>query len=239
MMDTIAPHDRVIVTVPIRFVTHLPSISSVWYRAIIDTMSWDLRDCGDEWIAAEGGMRVAHRCVARVARGWLALALVAGAITARPVPAAAAQNVTATTVAELVSALQAAAQAPGTTTITLVAGTTYTVSAPNNGDPTAGTANAFPIIPNGTDVTIIGKGAIIERSAAPGTAEFRLFGISIGGTLRLNDLTLRNGLIRGTQGTNGSAGHAVALDTLGEMAGTATAGRFSTTARSSSAAVPL
>lgn len=152
-------------------------------------------------------MRMAHRCGARMARGWLAAVLVAAGFVAQSVPAVRAQNFTATTVAELVSDLQAAAQTPGVTTITLVAGRTYTASAPHNGDPAQGSANAFPVIPNGTDVTIVGNGAILERSIAAGTPAFRLFGIATGGTLRLNDLTLRNGLIRGAHGANGSPAH--------------------------------
>ncbi len=75
--------------------------------------------------------------------------------------------------------------------------TTYTLTAVNNTDTSYG-ANGLPVIT--TPVTINGNGAVIERSSAAGTPEFRLFQVSSAGSLTLNRLTLRNGKLTGQNG---------------------------------------
>ena len=109
---------------------------------------------------------------------------------------------TVTTVAQLIAAVGAASGQ--TATIDLVPGVTYTLTAVNNG--AAGSENGLPVI-TGT-LTINGHGAIIERSSAAGTPNFRLFGVSNGATLALNGLTVRNGSLVGVAGTVGNAGGA-------------------------------
>ncbi len=53
--------------------------------------------------------------------------------------------------------------------------------------------NALPSITS--DITIEGGGFEVRRSAAPGTAAFRIFHVAGGGTLRLHDLTVANGFL--------------------------------------------
>lgn len=136
-----------------------------------------------------------------------------------------AQTFTPTTTAELVSAIQTAATMTGSHTIILVPGRVYTVTATNNGDSATGSANGFPIITRDTDLTITGNGATIARDTTSGTPAFRFFVVS-GGTLRLRDLTLRDGLIRGksgatsdlgTQGEVGGVGHGGAIYNSGTL----------------------
>src|SRR5262249_49911053 len=79
-------------------------------------------------------------------------------------------------------------------TITLVAGTTYTLTAVNN--QTDGNSG-LPVIAANDELTIIGNGDVIERSTATGTAAFRLFDVAGGAALELHDLTLRGGLALG------------------------------------------
>lgn len=136
-----------------------------------------------------------------------------------------AQTFTPTTTAELVNAIQTATTTPGSHTINLAAGRVYTVGVANNGIVAEGSANGFPIITNGTDLTITGNGATIARDATSGTPAFRFFAVS-GGTLRLRDLTLRDGLIRGKSGANagptapggdGGVGHGGAIYNSGTL----------------------
>ena len=87
----------------------------------------------------------------------------------------------------LAAAVTAAA---GTTaTINLTPGCTYSYV---SGSP-LDTSTALPHIGAGTNLTISGNGAIIERFASAGTPAFRLFAVDAGGTLTLNNLTVRNG----------------------------------------------
>src|SRR5262249_41814723 len=83
----------------------------------------------------------------------------------------------------------------GANTITLVAGTTFTLTAADN---TADGANGLPVIANNDTLTIIGNGDTIERSTASGTAAFRLFDVARGGSLTLQNLTLQHGLAFGS-----------------------------------------
>ena len=80
--------------------------------------------------------------------------------------------------------------ASGTTqTINLTAGCTYTFTAGSAGD----TLTALPHITSGTNLTINGNGATIQRSSASGTPPFRLFAVDGGGTLTLNSVSITNG----------------------------------------------
>jgi hypothetical protein len=100
-------------------------------------------------------------------------------------------NYTATTLAELITDIGLANQAGGTNTITLGAGpgSTYTLFGPNN---TTDGATGLPVIRPGNDLTIVGNGAIIQRSPTTGAA-FRLFDVASGAKLTLQNLTLQNG----------------------------------------------
>ncbi len=75
-------------------------------------------------------------------------------------------------------------------TIVLVAGTTITLNTADNTDATYG-ANGLPVITS--PIAINANGAVIERSSATGTPDFRLFQVGSGGTLKLNQAVLRNG----------------------------------------------
>src|SRR5690606_20971959 len=54
-----------------------------------------------------------------------------------------------------------------------------------------GNGTGLPIITS--SISIEGNGATIERSSTGGTPQFRLFWVSTGGALSLNNVTLRNG----------------------------------------------
>ncbi|MDQ6604352.1 MAG: hypothetical protein M3Z19_16630, partial [Chloroflexota bacterium] len=104
-------------------------------------------------------------------------------------------------------------------TITLDAGVTYTLTAVNNGDPAAATANGLPVLSGTHTLTIVGNGATIARSAAGGTPSFRFFQINSGATLVLNNLTLANGLALGADGTAGTVGTDGASGSSGNVSG--------------------
>src|SRR6266508_3706486 len=98
----------------------------------------------------------------------------------------------------------------GADTITLASGATYTLTAVDN--PWFG-PNGLPAITS--DLTIEGNGATITRS---GTNSFRFFYIAgpgnpllTAGTLRLNNLTLSNGLAHGGTGGFGGGGGGAGL----------------------------
>lgn len=103
----------------------------------------------------------------------------------RAVPA----NFTAGNVPELIAAIDAANQSTEADIIALVPGTTFTLTEVNYA---ANGPTGLPVIAaNGGDLTIVGNGAIIERStAAPG---FRLFDVAPGASLALDNLTLQGG----------------------------------------------
>ena len=103
---------------------------------------------------------------------------------------------TAASVPDLIADINAANLAGGDNTITLEAGQTYTLTAADNvvysGAP-AYAANGLPVIAANDSLTILGKGATIERSTAAGTPTFRLFDVAAGASLTLKDLTLQGG----------------------------------------------
>jgi hypothetical protein len=100
----------------------------------------------------------------------------------------------AATVTDLITDINAATKAGGSNTIVLAANTTFDLTAVNN---TTNGANGLPVIAKKDNLTISGQGGdIIERdTAAPA---FRLFDVSSGGSLTLNNLTLQNGLAFGS-----------------------------------------
>jgi hypothetical protein len=102
---------------------------------------------------------------------------------------------TAGTVAQLIADVNAANTAGGSNTITLVAGTTFTLTAVDN---TTDGATGLPVIAAKDTLTIVGKGDTIERSTAKGTPAFRLFDVASGASLTLGSLTVQNGLAQGT-----------------------------------------
>ena len=59
-----------------------------------------------------------------------------------------------------------------------------------------------------SDITIVGSGQTIQRSAASGTADFRILFVTGTGNLTLQDLTLSNGDARGGDGDTGGGGAA-------------------------------
>jgi hypothetical protein len=101
---------------------------------------------------------------------------------------------TAASVADLIADVNAANAAGGSNTITLVAGTTFTLTAVNNS--TDG-ATGLPIIAANDNLTIAGNGDTLQRSTASGTPAFRLLDVASGASLTLNNLTLQDGLAFG------------------------------------------
>src|SRR4051812_21699431 len=101
---------------------------------------------------------------------------------------------TASSVADLIADINAANAAGGSNTITLSSGTTFKLSAVDNG--TDG-PSGLPVIAVGDELTILGNGDTIERSSGGGTPGFRLFDVAAGGSLSLNGLTLSGGLAQG------------------------------------------
>lgn len=92
----------------------------------------------------------------------------------------------------LIYDINAANRSSSPTTITLQAGATFKFTTPNifsneNGE------NALPTITG--NITIVGNGDTILRSTDQGTPAFRLFDVASGGSLTLQNLTLKNGLI--------------------------------------------
>jgi len=92
--------------------------------------------------------------------------------------------------ADLIADIDAANQTPEADTIALVAGTDYTLTTVNN---YANPSTGLPTIAAGEDLTIVGNGAVIERSSAAGTPAFRLLDVAAGATLTLENLTLQGG----------------------------------------------
>jgi hypothetical protein len=99
---------------------------------------------------------------------------------------------TAATSAQLIGSINAANQSPEADTITLAAATTFSLTSVHNGE------SGLPIIAGGGgNLTILGNGDTIERSAVPGTPAFRLFDVAAGASLTLKNLTLQGGLAGG------------------------------------------
>jgi hypothetical protein len=96
-----------------------------------------------------------------------------------------------TNVAGLISAIDSANQNAESDTISLAAGATFTLTQVNNS--THG-ATGLPLISAIHALTILGNGSIIERSAATGTPNFRLFDVAANASLARENLTLQGGL---------------------------------------------
>jgi hypothetical protein len=105
-------------------------------------------------------------------------------------------NFTATSVANLVADINAANAVGGSNTITLVAGTTFNLSAVDN---TTDGATGLPVIAANGNLTIVGNGDTIQRSTARGTPTFRLLDVAAGASLTLQNLTLQGGWILGSE----------------------------------------
>jgi hypothetical protein len=84
--------------------------------------------------------------------------------------------------------------------ITLSAGATYSLTAIDN---SVNGPTALPRITGGGGLTIVGNGATVERSAAAGTPQFRLFDVAAGGSLTLKGLTLQGGRTAGSHYVQG------------------------------------
>ena len=103
-------------------------------------------------------------------------------------------NFTAATVSDLIADINAANQAGGSNTITLVAGKPFTLTAVDNA--TDG-ATGLPVIAANDNLTIVGNGDTIARSTVAGTPAFRLFDVASGASLTLENLTVQGGLAIG------------------------------------------
>jgi hypothetical protein len=98
---------------------------------------------------------------------------------------------TAASVSGLISDINASNLAGGSNAITLVAGTTFTLTAVNN---TTNGATGLPVITANDNLTIAGNGDIVQRSTATGTPDFRLLEVAAGASLTLQSLTLQGGV---------------------------------------------
>jgi hypothetical protein len=117
---------------------------------------------------------------------------------------------TAATVADLIADLNAANQGGGANTITLAAGTSFTLTNVNN---TTDGATGLPVIAAGDQLTLLGNGDTVQRSSASRTPAFRLFDVAAGASLTLENLTLQNGLAFGS----GTAAQGGALYNQGSL----------------------
>src|SRR5262245_17576091 len=102
---------------------------------------------------------------------------------------------TAGSFADLIADINAANAAGGSNTITLAAGTTFTLTAVDN---TTHGATGLPIIAANDDLTIAGNGDTITRGNGSGTPAFRLLDVAAGASLTLQNLTLQGGLAFGS-----------------------------------------
>lgn len=102
--------------------------------------------------------------------------------------AAASAAVVPCSVSSLVSAIHTANTTPASSSITLTSGCVYTLAAANN---TTDGGTGLPVI---TGHVSVSGSATIARSAAAGTAAFRIFDVASGGSLALNGVKLSNGL---------------------------------------------
>jgi hypothetical protein len=98
---------------------------------------------------------------------------------------------TAASVSDLIADINAANAAGGANTITLVAGTTFTLTAVNN---TTDGATGLPVIAANDNLSIVGNGDVIQRSTADGTPAFRLFDVASSASLALANMTLQGGM---------------------------------------------
>ena len=108
----------------------------------------------------------------------------------------------ASTVTQLIAAINSANSSGAADTITLAPGAMFSLTAVNNS--TSG-PTGLPQIAGGGGLTILGSGATIERSGAAGTEAFRLFDVASDGSLSLTNLTLQGGLALGASFAQGQA----------------------------------
>jgi hypothetical protein len=113
-------------------------------------------------------------------------------------------NFTAATVTDLINDINYANTHPGSYTIALVAGNTFTLTAADNA--TDG-GNGLPVIAANDNLTIQGNGDTIVRSAT--APAFRLLDVASGATLTLEDLTLKGGLATANGADGGADGGAI------------------------------
>lgn len=106
-------------------------------------------------------------------------------------------NFSAATVSELIADINAANLAGGANTITLQAGTDFTLTAVDN---SWDGATGLPAITPGDSLTILGNGDTISRSTDSTTPAFRLLDVYGGASLTLKNLRLTNGLADGSGG---------------------------------------
>ena len=103
-------------------------------------------------------------------------------------------NIAAGDVAGLVAAITTSNTNNQADTINLAANATYSITAPNNTSVGDGT-NGLPIVALDTAIvnslTINGNGAIIQRSTAVGTVDFRI--LRVNGVLVLDSIAIANG----------------------------------------------
>jgi hypothetical protein len=104
---------------------------------------------------------------------------------------------TAASVSDLIADINAANKAGGSNTITLVAGTTFTLTAVDN---TTDGATGLPVIAANDSLTLVGNGATIARSSGGKAPAFRLLDVAAGASLTLQNLTLQGGLAFGFGG---------------------------------------
>ena len=100
----------------------------------------------------------------------------------------------ATTVAELITAIELSNSSAEADTITLPARATFSLAAPHN---TENGGNGLPRVTGGGGMTIVGSAAattVIERSGARVPPAFRLFDVAAGASLTLQNLTFQGGL---------------------------------------------
>lgn len=109
----------------------------------------------------------------------------------------------AATVPELIAAIDAANLTPEADTISLTPSSTFTLTEVNN---TSNGATGLPTIATGENLTILGNSGIIERSTASGTPAFRLFDVTAGASLTLENVTLQGGVSFGPGGAIHSQG---------------------------------
>jgi hypothetical protein len=103
-------------------------------------------------------------------------------------------NFAAANVPELIADINAANVSASADTITLVAGSRFTLTSVNN---TTHGPTGLPVIAVGENLTIVGNGDVIERSTAAGVPEFRLFDVAAGATLNIQNATLQGGVAVG------------------------------------------
>lgn len=123
------------------------------------------------------------------------LLLLAAALLVAPPAQGAVINVPASDVAALVMAITTANGNGQDDDIVLGAGSTYTLTAVQNG------ATGLPVVTS--KITIQGNGATIQRA---GIVEFRLFDVGTTGDLTLDDLTVKGGKLTFTASRDGGAG---------------------------------